>query len=166
MSTGRETVQICAKRRMPICVARNRRDQEAASSWHSQWHPGRARRHGHRGGRCEAVEAAPSHVQLGPAARLLDPGGARDRLVPEGLGRPDVDEGRREAGQVLRLSRGCVGRRLGTAPGSGEQAVPPEAIGGGGSEHFVVHGIGRDVGEQEPPTVPVDADRDVRSRSS
>jgi hypothetical protein len=81
MSTGRETVQICAKRRMPICVARNRRDQEAASSWHSQWHPGRARRHGHRGGRCEAVEAAPSHVQLGPATRLLDPGGACDRQL-------------------------------------------------------------------------------------
>src|SRR4051794_11695360 len=51
--------------------------------------------------RVEAVESARPHVQLGPAAGLPDPGRVGDVLVPERLGRADVDEGRRQPGEVV-----------------------------------------------------------------
>ena len=77
----------------------------------------------------EAVEAAGPDVQFGDAAGLPDPLGVVDVLGAEAVRRADVDERRRQAGEVGRPGRRGVGRDVRAAAGVAEQRRPADLVG-------------------------------------
>ena len=76
------------------------------------------------------MTATGPHVQLRVRSARPQPRGVRHVLVAEGLGGPDVEEGRRQTGEVLDPGRRGVAGDVGSTGAVAEVRAPPCSVGG------------------------------------